>query len=385
MNLTFILPLFLSSLALAATTGSHEAAAKRTPWSGYWWSMAKGELVLGWKDGQGRNQWSEKDAIQFDGCISSYTAACEKLLTKMAGPDGASLSPLMKFDYAMRKYNDRIFGKGGAPSSAFTHASKWEIDQHYIGTNSSHRYWNARGFSGKCIGWALSTIDFDEPTQEVMIEGIVFKPADIKGLLASIYNGAQFFVPDALAVGNAYYENSGTPADAEDVLPHELFKALAQTIDKGQILEADLDPGAGVWNYPVHRYQMKWQQAKPGTVTGEITLSFANDEVEIDEVFSTRSSRPDLKTRRLTFELSVPAAWKGDMSQIKSSRWTGKSLEEHPDALILGLEKNWRNTIYQYKNTRMNEEVNFQLIKRIQVNRKWVPFVDILLRQYYAQ
>ncbi|MCM2323595.1 MAG: hypothetical protein NDJ90_10080 [Oligoflexia bacterium] len=384
--LLLLLAIPLSWAGPSGPSGTYQASAKRQPWSGYWWSMERGELVLGWDDGAGRREWSAEAVLDFDACVASYSRECTALIAKMAGRDGAALSPLMKFDFAMRKLNEKLYGPGGAPASSATHAARWELDHHFIGEDTSHRYYDSRGFAGKCIGWALSTIDFDEPTEARVLEGVLFKPADIKGLLAAIYNGAQFFVPSENFVGNAYYEQGGTARDYEDVLPHELLRALALTIDRGQILEADLDPGTGVWNYPVYRYEMKWKVAKPGAVAGELTLHYADDEVGIDEVFTPNPARPDLKKRKLTFELKVPAGWNGDFALVTESRWTGKSVDEHPDALILGLEKDWRNKIYRYKNTKMNQEVNFPLLKRINPDgRGWVPFVDLLLRNYYGR
>ena len=368
------------------SSGSYQASAKRQPWSGYWWSMDRGELVLGWNDGAGRKEWSVQAVLDFDRCVASYTPSCKTLIEKMAGKDGSALSPLMKFDYSMRKFNEKLYGPNGGPPSAYTRASKWELDNHYIGGNPSHRYYGSRGFAGKCIGWALSTLDYDEPTKTKIINGVILKPADIKGILASIYNGAQFFVPDDGVIGNAYYAEGGTPQDYADVLPHDLLRALSLTVDKGQILEADLDPGVGVWNYPIHRYEMSWRPGRAGVIVGEMTLYFANDEVGIDEIFTTNPARPDIISRKLTFELSIPPGWNGNFAIIKKSRWTGKSIDEHPDAVILSLESGWRKMIYDYKNTQVKEEVNFQLIKRINpTGRGWVPFVDTILEQYYRR
>jgi hypothetical protein len=361
------------------------AQATRIPWSGYWWSMEKGELVLGWEDDDGRYVWTEDEVRSFDECLGDHGEACTDLLDFMTGDKGRHLSPLMKFDLYVQKALDDTYGRGEAPADEYTHASRWELDHHYIGDNRDHRFWDSRGYAGKCIGWALSTIDWDEPTEEVILRGIVFKPADIKGILAAIYNGAQFFVPEDQVLGNEYRDSGDHHRDDyyEDVYPHDFVRALQETIGQGKILEGDLDPGDGVWNYPIYRYEMSWTKESSTLVSVNARIFYANDEVEIDEVFSKNPARPDLLSRDLTFELDVTSRWRGDLAKAKGGRWTGESVDKHPDALIMGLEDYWREDIYEYEDTNMDQEVNFELIKSVDVDGGWGPIVDTLLEDYY--
>jgi len=365
---------------------SHSAKATRVGWSGYWWSMLNGELALGWSNTAGRKLWTEAEARSFDACLNKYTTDCNKLIADMGADKGKKLSPLMKFDLYVRNRVIAQYGSlANASASAISRATKTELDIHYIGNNTNHRYWDARGYSGKCIGWALATMSWDEPTKDVELHGVLFNPADIKGILATIYNGAQFFVPEDLVMGQEFHDaNDSSAAAYEDVLPHDLLVALAKTIDKGTMLEADLDPGDGVWNYPIHAYDVTWTPSKNGVVVGRMVLHHADDEVDIDAVFTTNAARPDLKKRSLDFELTVAAGWSGDLTAAKGSRWIGSAIDTHPDAIILGLEEGWRQTIYDYSGTQMKQEVNFQLIKREKNGSKWVPIVDTLLSDYYA-
>ena len=365
------------------------ATATRMPWSGYWWSMLNGELALGWDDrsaGGARATFSESEARAFDACIASYTPACKQTISTMAGERGRRLSPLMKFDYMVRKQLEAQYGAGGAVASLYSHATKWELDNHYIGDNSAHRYWDSRGYAGKCIGWALATMAYDEPTKIVELDGVEFRPADIKGLLASIYNGAQFFIPPEQSIGNAFHNVAGSDSQEfyDDVHPHEFVKALYATIGKGNILEADMDPGDGVWNYPIYKYDLKVTRRSGNTAQVQATVYFANDEVAIDLVSANDPQRRDMKSRVLNFELTL-ASGTEDLSKATGGRWLGASVDEHPDALILGVEAIWRTTIYDYRNTAMNTEVNFNLIKRAQgANGQWTPIVDGVLQRYYA-
>ena len=367
------------------------ATAARVPWSGYWWSMQNAELALGWDDGAGRAEWTEGQARAFDACLPSYTASCTQLIGTMAGAHGERLAPLMKFDYQVRRQLEAAYGAGAAPASMYAHATKWELDHHYLGDNTAHRYWDSRGYAGKCIGWALATFDFDEPTTTKTLDGVVWKPADIKGLLAAIYNGAQFFIPADQTVGEAFHDVPGSDSQAyyDDVRPDDFVRALFATIGQGRLLEADLDPGDGVWNYPIHRYALTIVSRGSRSVTVEATLGYANDEVDIDLVSTANPARPDLLARSLRFELTFPSAVGAgavDLASATGGRWLGDSVDTHPDALILGVEAGWRTTIYDYRNTSMNTEVNFALLKRAQNGSgAWVPLVDDVLARYYAR
>lgn len=362
------------------------AQATRTPWSGYYWSMWRGELALGWDDQNGRKLWTEKEARAFDQCLESYSDSCRALIKDMAGEQGRQLSPLMKFDYYIRQMLEEQFGPGHAPSGYYTHATRWELDNHYIGDNTNHPYWDARGYSGKCIGWALATMFYDEPTREKVIGDVFFRPADIKGFLASIFNGAQFFVPEDKVIGNEYhnYEGGNTAENREDVYPQDFVRSLFETIAKGTMLEGDLEPDDGVWNYPIHRYELSYTKKSSTLLDVTARIWYADDEVDIDFVSAIDPDRSDILSRELTFELDVLADFNGDLLKATGGRWTGESVDTHPDALILGLEDNWRNTIYEYKNTSMNTEVNYPLIKRLQnASGRWTPVIDDILSAYY--
>nr|MBA2404086.1 hypothetical protein [Bdellovibrionales bacterium] len=340
--------------------------------------------ALGWDDQKSRKTYSAEEAAQFDNCISVTTAACKKLMQGHLKNNGAALSPMMKFDLWVKKQVDAAYAEGSAVSM-YSRATQNELKIHYI-ADSSHRHYEASGFAGKCTGWSLSNMDFAEPTSTKNIDGISFSPADIKGILAAIYNGAQFFVPDDMVLGNAFrsYAPDNSPEFKADPLPHDLINAFEKHIKKEKkIIVADMDPTEGVWNHPVHAYSVKLEAAKGNKVKGSITINYAKDEVVIDEVFTTNKARPDLTERTLNFELTVPAGWDKKVSSVKASKWLGDSTEQHPDSLIFGLEKDWRKSIYEYKNTDMKLEINYQLIKKVNLGGGYKIIVDELLKKYY--
>lgn len=383
-----ITPLLLSTLFISsafAQTSLSGKAAKQS-WGGHWWTMRGGELALGWDDQKSRQNYSVAEAAKFDSCITTVSADCKKLIQSHLKNNGVALSPMMKFDLWVKKQVDAVYAEGTAVSM-YSRATNNELKIHYI-ADSSHRHYEASGFAGKCTGWSLSNMDYAEPTVDKTIDGITFTPADIKGILAAIYNGAQFFVPNEMVLGNAFrsYAPDNTPEFKADPLPHDLIVAFEKHIktDK-KIIVADMDAGEGVWNHPVYAYSVKLGVAKGNKVQGTITINYANDEVKIDEVFTTNKARPDLINRTLDFELTVPAKWDKKITSVKSSKWLGDSTEKHPDSLIFGLEKDWRKSIYEYKNTDIKLEVNYQLIKKVNLGSGFKIIVDDLLKKYYAK
>ena len=370
------------SSALAQTSMSGSAA--KTSWGGHWWTMKGGELALGWKDKNARKEFSVTQAEKFDNCIVESTTDCTKLMQGHIKNKGESLSPMMKFDLWVKKQVDAVYAEGSAVSM-YSRATRNELKIHYI-TGPEHRHYEASGYAGKCTGWSLSNMDFSEPTKTKTIDGITFTPADIKGILAAIYNGAQFFVPNDLVLGNAYRSEGPERNDAyfSDPAPHDLINGFEKHIKKEKkIIVADMEPSDGVWNHPIYAYDVKLEAPVGNKVKGSMTIKFANDEVDIDEVFTTNSKRSDLLERSLKFELTIPSNWDNKLTSIKNSQWLGDSKKKHPDSLIFGLEKDWRKSIYEYKNTDMKLEVNYQLIKKVNLGQGYKVIVDDLLKKYY--
>jgi len=114
-----------------------------------------------------------------------------------------------------------------------------------------------------------------------------------------------------------------------------------------------------------------------------IKIWYADDEVELDAVFSNQSGkRMDFKTRSYTFQLKVPKEWDGELESATSAKWTKKSINNHPDALILGLEDGWKELILEYADSEMENEVNFDVLKS---HDGFELLVDKLLNTYYKK
>lgn len=377
----FIAFIFITISLASFAAGKESAKAKNIPWGGYWWSMKSAEVVLGWES-ESRTIWSVDQIKIFDSCLTSKQEYCNVIMPAFTQENGKYLSPLMKFDLYIKRLVEQTYGSD-APEHLYAHASLKELSIHYIGNDKNHPHYNSAGFAGKCIGWALSTFDYKEPTQSKTLMDIKFEPADIKGLLATIYNGAQFFIPDDLVMGTEYRGQGKNSKAYKDVYPLDFIYALRATIGRGKLLEADLDPAEGVWNYPIFAYEMSWEEPKNNRVQIKIKIKFANDEVAIEDVFSNQSGRrKDFKTRSYTIEAKVPANWNGKIENAISAKWTGKSIHNHPDALILGMEDFWKETILDYADSEMEQEVNFEVFKSVD---GFDLLVNELIDEYYQK
>ncbi|HRE89718.1 MAG TPA: hypothetical protein PK095_11340 [Myxococcota bacterium] len=359
------------------------AQSVRTPWAGYWWPMSEGELALGWEDGRGRRRLTPDEARHYDQMLVSPTAHGRAVVQALQARQGRELSPLLKFDLWSRALLERLNPTDEVPWPLVSRSARWDLTHHYV-SGPGHKHHRAASYAGKCFGWAMSTFDWDEPVHERLIDGVAFTPADIKGLLASLYNGAQFFVPDASFVGNTFRDEPGRDSQAfyDDVRPDDFVRGLFATVGRGLMLEADLDPGPDVWNHPIHRYELTAGPIVHGRVTVRCVIGFADDDVPIDGVFSRVPGRPDLKERVLDFELTLPSE-STNLEDAVSGRWLGESVHTHPDTLVLGLEPDWRQEILNYRDTAMRGEFNFSLVKRVRVGREWTSLIDVLLARYY--
>lgn len=368
---------------VAASRYPLEAECPRTPWSGYWWPMSQAELVLGWDDGRGRRRLTTEEAHHYDSMLVSPAPCARAVVQSLLAREGRDFSPLLKFDLWSRAFLARLRPAEDIPWQLVSRSARWELNHHQI-TGPGHKHHLAASYAGKCFGWAMATFDWNEPTEERVIDGVRFMPADIKGLLASLYNGAQFFVPDSHFVGNTFRDEPGYDSQAyyDDVNPEDFVRGLFATIARGTFLEADLDPGPDVWNHPIHRYTLSVGPIVDDCCVVRCVIGFADDEVDIDGVFSKVPGRPDLAERTLEFELQM----RPDSPYIEdavSGRWLGESVHTHPDTLVLGVEPDWRQEILNYRDTAMRQEFNFSLVKRVRVGRDWTSLIDVLLARYY--
>jgi hypothetical protein len=116
---------------------------------------------------------------------------------------------------------------------------------------------------GHCNGWASAAIRHAEPQNSVRRNGVVFTPADIKGLLAEIY-----LYNDTLNLaGIDFPMNAGT-----------LHVVMANWIGRGSHpIGMEADPGEEKWNYPVYAYAYSHAKRPHNRVEVKMNMAYAKD------------------------------------------------------------------------------------------------------------
>jgi hypothetical protein len=158
----------------------------------------------------------------------------------------------------MSKY-DRAFNRGFP-------ATSWEEVDNTEGKKKAGGLFfrqEDNGWFGHCNGWAAAAIRHAEPQQSVRMNGVVFSPADIKGLLAEVYvyNDVEILAGENVSL------NPGT-----------LHAILANWIGRGSHpIGMDADPEEEKWNYPVYSFASGFAKRSPREVEVRTNILFAKD------------------------------------------------------------------------------------------------------------
>jgi len=168
----------------------------------------------------------------------------------------------------LRKY-DMAFHGGRLLSASF---ERHDIAIHRTSVSVTRRGLFGRSYSrpsygtphwaGHCNGWTAAAIRHAEPQNNVTRNGVVFRPSDIKGLMAELY-----IYCDIELLGGAY-EGSVNPAT--------LHLMLTNWVAKGHPIGMDNTLGREIWNYPI--YSFKSNSAKRGDREVEVrtNIGFVN-------------------------------------------------------------------------------------------------------------
>jgi hypothetical protein len=379
----------------------------RMGWGGDFWGMQRGPLALGWADGKGRKRHTARQVEAFDKCLTAGTPKAQAKLDKLIKEGGLSLSPYMKFDLLVYKIMQEKHAEYAGDVDQYSGAAQWYLNHHYIGRNKRHRFWSSRHYAGYCIGWALSQMFLPEPTRDHKFRGLIWRPADMKGISAGLLNNAQYFVEDKLVFGNEYHDvgRHNTITNREDVNPIDFQRTLQLSLDKGKPMEADLDAGDGVWNFLVTGYKQDEKQTGPRTIEATTKLYYTSDLVDRDAVFSRFKNgkrvpfsrrlikdghhQPgrDILTSTLKAEFTVGPKWKGDLAKAKKAKWLGQSYDTHPDVIILGLERDWMIYAADYlagRKTMLKEE-GLNGFLHITPPGMFNPYIRDLFKSYYRK
>lgn len=130
---------------------------------------------------------------------------------------------------------------------------------------------------GHCNGWASATIRHAEPQRSVIVDGVEFSPADIKGMLAEVY----MYNEHELLAGFESHLNPGT-----------LHAILANWLGRGSHgIIMDADPGKEKWNYPIYGFASSATRRSPREIQVRTNIRYAKDSEDREYNQSPRISK----------------------------------------------------------------------------------------------
>lgn len=168
---------------------------------------------------------------------------------------------------AMRTY-DRAFHGGRSPAAAW---EQWDNNSYQrpiqqpgglLGRRQVTRV-GIPNWHGHCNGWAAAAIRHAEPQRSVTRNGVVFTPADIKGMLAELY------------IYNDIEDLSGSSRNIQAGLFHVV---VANWMGRGgHPLGMEADPGPEKWNYPAFAFNSSSSKRSERQVEVKLNLAYAKD------------------------------------------------------------------------------------------------------------
>jgi hypothetical protein len=198
---------------------------------------------------------------------------------------------------------------------------------------------------GCCHAWAASAILEREPKTACLATGTTGRPltlavGDQKGLLAASHSAD---------VSNTYGDRFGDGEGSEDrldIAPDTLWRLLKMYIKEQKTpLVVDFEAGQEVWNYPVYAYRVTHApQGNSGQHSAKLELWAADNAVPS----SYTGTKVYYQTYWFTFQLRSGSIVMG------SGRWTGNSVQNHPDFA-------W----YPYVVVSQNPEVEYAQVKKL--------------------
>lgn len=277
----------------------------------------------------------------------------------------------------LTKY-DRAFNGAGFP------AVQWEVKHH----NDKTRNW-----VGHCNGFASAAQRHVEPRQSVVRNGVTFTAADVKALLAEIYQHAQIKILggrrcNSVHISETTYENVGGAYCPQGYMPYTIteasgiqrLKCIANKPNRmaNEVLSACEDVNAGtfhlaltnwigrrqqsvifdkeaynqVWNYPIYSYRitesryLSRQQALAMVLpwSGQsqdypfnraaTRFYFVRMDMHYADVHDDyeRIGQTKLAKETYTYILELD-----DFGKIIGGEWTAQSYDSHPDFLWVAI------------------------------------------------
>lgn len=211
--------------------------------------------------------WYEDFAWNFDALPTEGSVAASRIPYSghmYLDKTGGTSQSMRKYDEAMNSHLGLV-------------ATGWEQGDTAAAWGGTRRVMTGRGFFrsyrtittganhwyGHCNGWSAAAIRHAEPQRSVTVNGVVFTPAIIKGLLAEIY----MYNRHELLAG---YERQLNPGVLHAILANWLGRA-------SHCIVMDADPSKEKWNYPVYGFASSSVKRSSREVEVRTNMLYAKD------------------------------------------------------------------------------------------------------------
>lgn len=258
-----------------------EAQADFTPWSGYWWSTNGGGLANGY------GTWGEP-------------------------------SPLGKYEQ---------FTLGSYPWQA----SEWELNNHFDP--------NAPAWYGQCHAWASAASFENIDIVPSVINDILFRVGDKKGLLTA-----------------CHHDDPAVRAPGDAVSFHTFL--LQYLLEGHRAFVADLGGATEAWFYPIYRFSMDISETSSSQLV-RCQVWYADDLVA-----------PDFKG---TVEHTAYYEYRLDLNskgEIVAGEWLNASVNTHPKSVFYPLSPQAANPFIDYskiKNIAMDRDDQLESLSTVRL------------------
>ena len=260
--------------------------------------------------------------------------------------------------------NAKFFGQSRSPLEKFEQAFAKQLREanasYKIGDLSTLERKRIAGitlpWSGICDGSSEASLNFPEPLQAKVINGIIFYPFEIKGLLSyftamSSNQRKLLFAGIRVSFEDPNFDRLGRGIDFRyrDVNPGLMHLALVNYMAKqkrGMI--ADIIAGDVVLNFPIRAFQVisSREENDPEKIKfyrkyNPAAHSFIHTSVELEFGDSHRVLQPLPNNLKTSFQKRYRYVLELDSNrEIIGGEWEGESKSDHPDFLWLASENN---------------------------------------------
>lgn len=246
-------------LPLLSHAKTIEAEADFTAWSGYWWSTNGGGLANGY------GSWGEP-------------------------------APLEKFEQlTLGHYPDQ--------------ATNWELENHYDP--------GAPDWFGQCHAWASAAATENIDIVPSVIDHILFRVGDKKGLLTA-----------------SHHDDPAVRVAGDAVSFHAFLLKYILQARRGFV--ADLGGTGEAWFYPIYRFSMNISETSSTQIV-RCQIWYADDQVKPDFQGTVEHSAS------YEYQLDLNAA-----GEIVSGQWLGASVNNHPKSAFYPLSPQAANPYIDY-------------------------------------